>query len=241
MQSYLTPNPPSVKKPSKAKVGRPLPTLRPPTLIIQPQSFIPQNATSIFQNNQQPVLLRVPSASNGQILVKKEKKNAPKKLVAPKPFVPKTEPLSPAKAIKRENASPSKGNSPKRARSSYAFFISDQMKTEDGTDNRTKMTRANERWKELPADQKSVYERMAADDKVRYERELAAYKLQQSDDIDDLMEDLGIVVEGTSSKPPQTTPTKPKSPRKKGGVPGAPPPSPLRLPPRSLSPQGRRG
>ena len=36
------------------------------------------------------------------------------------------------------------------------------------------------------------------------------------------MEDLGIVVEGSSSKPPQTTPTKPKSPRKKGGVPGAP-------------------
>ena len=117
--------------------------------------------------------------SNGQIVVKKEKKNAPKKLVAPKPFVPKTEPLSPTKAIKRENASPSKGNSPKRARSSYAFFISYQMKTEDGTDNRTKMTKANERWKELPADQKSVYERMAAEDKVRYERELAAYKLQQ--------------------------------------------------------------
>ena len=87
--------------------------------------------------------------SNGQIVVKKERKNAPKKLVAPKPFVPKTEPLSPAKAIKRENASPSKGNSPKRARSSYAFFISDQMKNEDGTDNRTKMTRANERWKEV--------------------------------------------------------------------------------------------
>ena len=61
MQSYLTPNPPAVKKPSKAKVGRPPPTLRPPTLIIQPQSFIPQNATSIFQNNQQPVLLRVRS------------------------------------------------------------------------------------------------------------------------------------------------------------------------------------
>ena len=59
VQSYLTPNPPAVKKPSKAKVRRPPPTLRPPTLIIQPQSFIPQNATSIFQNNQQPVLLRV--------------------------------------------------------------------------------------------------------------------------------------------------------------------------------------
>merc|ERR1719356_1610906 len=64
MQSY--PKPPAVKKPSKAKVGRLPPTLRPPTLIIQPQSFIPQNATSIFQNNQQqPVLLRVPSVSNG--------------------------------------------------------------------------------------------------------------------------------------------------------------------------------
>ena len=61
--SYFTPNPPPVKKPSKTKVGRPPPTLRPPTLIIQPQSFIPQNATSIFQNNQQSVLLRVRSVS----------------------------------------------------------------------------------------------------------------------------------------------------------------------------------
>ena len=71
-------------------------------------------------------------------------------------------------------------NAPKAAKSSYIIFFTEyrnQLKVEKPELSVTEMAKEGGRkWKELSPSQKSKFEKKAADDKIRYEREKQAYE-----------------------------------------------------------------
>merc|ERR1712227_859509 len=70
-------------------------------------------------------------------------------------------------------------NAPKNARNAYMFFcneLREKLKLENPEMAITEVGKeAGRRWKEMTPSTRSKYDRMAADDKLRYEREKAEY------------------------------------------------------------------
>ena len=102
-----------------------------------------------------------------------EKKEEKKKLLEEK----KAEKKRLLEEKKRKKKDP---NAPKNAKSSYIFYVNElreKLKIEQPALSVTEVAKeAGRRWKELRSSAKGKYEKMAADDKLRYEKEKAEYE-----------------------------------------------------------------
>ena len=84
-----------------------------------------------------------------------------------------------SKASKSTDVSGSGGAPPKRGLSSYLFFCNDkrkELKEQNPEFSMTDMTKAlSEAWKKLDENQKTRFEKMAAQDRERYEKQKAEF------------------------------------------------------------------
>ncbi|XP_063163556.1 transcription factor A, mitochondrial [Candoia aspera] len=80
--------------------------------------------------------------------------------------------------IKKELAALGK---PKRNRSAFNIFFSENFQEIKGTSNKEKLTALSEEWKNLPSSQKQIYCQLAEDDKIRYDNEKRSWEQQMKE------------------------------------------------------------
>jgi len=83
--------------------------------------------------------------------------------------------LAKRKSIRKKRELTSLGK-PKRPRSAFNIFMSEQFDKARGNDVLAKMASLNADWKKLSASQKQVYIQLAEDDSVRYKNEMRSWE-----------------------------------------------------------------
>jgi HMG (high mobility group) box/HMG-box domain len=103
----------------------------------------------------------------------------------PSSFDPSTIPLKKGRAKKDKDA-------PTRPRSSYILFSTEKRRelAEGGTPGKDTMKAASELWKNLTDEEKAPYDLLHEEDKVRHEKEMAAYTKKKGGEEDDSSSDV---------------------------------------------------
>jgi hypothetical protein len=133
----------------------------------------------VQDENAPPIISSAPGITPAEPVVRKQ---------PPKPL-----PIKQTRGAKKKKKKKKKKAGIKQNRSAYNFFISDLSKRRPGTGFRQLISQASQHYHALSTEQKANYTELAKQDKLRYEKEKAAYveRLQQTCPFEKLFQDTG--------------------------------------------------